>query len=218
MSPVTPSPFWPAARRWTVRGGLGVLLVVALVVGGTAFRVWLYGRIDDRDHADVILVLGAAEYNGRPSPILEARLDHAALLYHEGVAGEIVTVGGRKPGDQYTEAQASDRYLVSYGVPASSVLAINTGNDTLNSMRAAASVLHEHGWSTAVVVSDPWHMYRSEVMAADSGIDAWTSPTHSGPAVQTRQTQFAYIARETAATLFYRLTKAPADDIGTGLG
>jgi uncharacterized SAM-binding protein YcdF (DUF218 family) len=79
-------------------------------------------------------------------------------------------------------------------------------------------VLHQHGWSTAVLVSDPWHMYRSETMAMDSGIDAWTSPTHSGPAVQTRQTQAEYIARETAAMLYYRATNAPADDIGTGLG
>jgi uncharacterized SAM-binding protein YcdF (DUF218 family) len=218
MGPVNGSVTWPVIRRWLVRGVLGGLLVALLVVGGTALRVWQYGRIDDREHADVILVLGAAEYNGRPSSILEARLDHAAALFKEGVASRIVTVGGRKPGDQYTEAEASDFYLTSNGVPGSQILVVNSGNDTLNSMRAAASVLQEHGWSTAVLVSDPWHMYRSETMARDSGIDAWTSPTHSGPAVQTRQTQFEYIARETAAMLYYRFTTAPADDIGTGLG
>jgi uncharacterized SAM-binding protein YcdF (DUF218 family) len=205
-------------RRWLVRGVLAVFLIGLLVIGGTAFRVWQYGRIDDRDHADVILVLGAAEYNGHPSPILTARLNHAAALFKEGVATQIVTVGGRKPGDQFTEAEASDMYLADNGIPMSRILAVNTGNDTLNSMRAAASVLHQHGWSTAVLVSDPWHMYRSETMAMDSGIDAWTSPTHSGPAVQTRQTQAEYIARETAAMLYYRATNAPADDIGTGLG
>ncbi|HEX3789062.1 MAG TPA: YdcF family protein [Pseudonocardiaceae bacterium] len=205
-------------RRWLARFALGVLLLLVLVVGGTAFRVWQYGRIDDRGHADVILVLGAAEYNGRPSPVLQARLDHALTLYQEGVASEIITVGGRKPGDEYTEAQAGDRYLASNGVPASNMIAVNSGNDTLNSMRAAAAVLRAHGWSTAVLVSDPWHMYRSKTMAVDSGIDAWTSPTHSGPAVQTRQTQLEYIGRETAAMLYYRVTKAPADDIGASLG
>ena len=209
---------WKVVRRWLARGLLGGLAAVLLVVGGTAFRVWQYGRIDDRSHADVILVLGAAEYNGKPSPILQARLDHAAALFKEGVADQIVTVGGRKPGDQYTEAEASDFYLAGNGVPATRILAVNSGNDTLNSMRAAAAVIQEHGWSTAVLVSDPWHMYRSETMARNSGIDAWTSPTHSGPAVQTRQTQFEYIARETAAMLYYRFTDAPADDIGTGLG
>jgi len=218
MGPVNGSATSLVIRRWLVRGVLGGLVALVLVVGGTAFRVWQYGRIDDRQHADVILVLGAAEYNGKPSPILQARLDHAAALFKQGVADQIVTVGGRKPGDQYTEAEASDFYLTSYGIPGSHVLAVNSGNDTLNSMRAAADVLHDHGWNTAVLVSDPWHMYRSETMARDSGIDAWTSPTHSGPAVQTRQTQFEYIARETAAMLYYRFTTAPADDIGTGLG
>lgn len=215
---MTASALWPRTRRWLLRAGLGVLLVGALLLGGTAIRVWQFGRIDDRSHADVILVLGAAQYNGEPSSILRARLDHAKALYDEGVAGEIVTVGGRKPKDRFTEAQAGAQYLAGMGVPTGRVLEVNTGNDTLASLRAAAQVLRQHGWATAVLVSDPWHMYRSKAMATDSGIDAWTSPTHSGPAVRTRQTQFRYIARETAAMLYYRATRAPANDIGTEVG
>lgn len=215
---MTVSALWRRSRRWLLRGGIAAVLLGALLLGGTAIRVWQYGRIDDRSHADVILVLGAAQYNGDPSSILRARLDHAKALYDEGVATEIVTVGGRKPKDRYTEAQASERYLVGRGVPNGHVLEVNTGNDTLASLRAAAQVLKQHGWGTAVLVSDPWHMYRSKAMAADSGIEAWTSPTHSGPAVQTRQTQFRYIARETGAMLYYRATRAPADDIGTEVG
>jgi uncharacterized SAM-binding protein YcdF (DUF218 family) len=215
---MTASTWVPLVRRWLVRGVIAFVLVLALVVGGTAFRVWQFGRIDDRGRADVIVVLGAAQYNGDPSSILRARLDHAKTLYDAGVAREIVTVGGRKPKDRYTEAQAGDRYLASKGVPADRIIAVNAGIDTLASLQAAVVVLREHGWSTAVLVSDPWHMYRSEAMAEDSGITAWTSPTHSGPAVQTRNTQFRYIARETAAVLFYRVTRAPADDIGTGIG
>lgn len=205
-------------RRWLVRGVVAALAVFVLVVGGTAFRIWQYGRVDDRDHADVILVLGAAQYDGDPSSILQARLNHAKTLYDQGVAAHVVTVGGRKPSDRYTEAEAGDIYLSQNGVPADRITEVNTGNDTLTSLQAAAAVLKKHGWTTAVLVSDPWHMFRSKTMAIASGIDAWTSPTHSGPAVQTRSTQLRYIVRETAALLYYRVTKAPADDVGTGIG
>lgn len=217
MTYVTGSAVW-LLRRWLVRGALAVVVVLALLVGGTAFRIWQFGRIDDRGHADVILVLGAAQYDGDPSTILRNRLDHARTLYDEGVASEIVTVGGRQPRDRFTEAEASGMYLISRGVPSDRIVEVNAGNDTLNSLRAAASVLRQHSWGSAVLVSDPWHMFRAQTMAKDSGIDAWTSPTHSGPAVQTRSTQLKYIVRETAALLFYRVTKAPADDSGPGIG
>lgn len=215
---VAGSALWSTLRRWLVRGLIGAVAVLVLLVGGSAFRIWQYARIDVRAHADVIIVLGAAQYNGAPSSILESRLNHAKTLYDQSVAGYIVTVGGRKPKDRYTEAQAGDMYLTRNGVPADRIVPVNSGNDTLTSFQAAAVILRQHGWHTAVLVSDPWHMFRSETMAEDAGISAWTSPTHSGPAVQTRQTQLRYIARETAALLFYRVTRAPADDIGAGLG
>jgi uncharacterized SAM-binding protein YcdF (DUF218 family) len=205
-------------RRWLLRGLVAVVALLVLVVGGTAFRIWQYGRVDDRHHADAIVVLGAAQYDGDPSSILQARLDHAKTLYDQGVAREIVTVGGRKPADRFTEAQAGEGYLTGKGVPRDRIVEVNTGNDTLTSLQAVAGVLRRHGWRTAVLVSDPWHMFRSRTMAVASGIDAWTSPTHSGPAVQTRATQLKYIVRETAALLYYRVTKAPADDVGTGIG
>src|SRR6201999_3951792 len=100
---------------------LGAVLVGALVVGGTFFRVGQVARADDRDRADVVVVLGAAQYDGEPSAVLSARLDHAARLWRSGVAPTIVTVGGRRAGDAYTEAEAGQRYLVSYGVPEDAV-------------------------------------------------------------------------------------------------
>jgi uncharacterized SAM-binding protein YcdF (DUF218 family) len=213
-----PGPTLSTVRRWLVRGVIGALAVLVLVAGGSAFRIWQYARVDDRAHADVILVLGAAQYNGDPSSILRSRLNHAKTLYDQGVASHIVTVGGRKPKDRYTEAEAGDMYLAKRGVPVDRIVEVNNGSDTLNSLQAAAVVLRQHGWHTAVLVSDPWHMFRSETMAEDTGITAWTSPTHSGPVVQTRQTQLRYIGRETAALLFYRVTRSPADDIGAGVG
>ncbi|GAB2987042.1 YdcF family protein [Amycolatopsis acidiphila] len=204
---------------WVRRAVFGTLLVVALTIGGTAFRVWQIARVDDRSEADVIIVLGAAQYNGKPSPIFQARLKHAKQLYEDGVAKVIITAGGNRAGDEYTEATAGAQWLVEQGVPKASTLPVGEGRDTLGSLRAVANVVAEHGWHTAVLVSDPWHSLRARTMADDVGMEAWTSPTHSGPIVQTRQTQAMYIFRETGALLFYLLTKTPADDIGgTGLG
>ncbi|OXM62036.1 MULTISPECIES: YdcF family protein [Amycolatopsis] len=204
---------------WVRRAVLGTVLVLVMVVGGTAFRVWQVAREDDRTHADAIVVLGAAQYNGKPSPIFQARLKHAMQLYEDGVAEKIVTAGGNKAGDAYTEATAGANWLIEQGVPRSATLAVGEGSDTLGSLRAVAGVFGERGWRTAVLVSDPWHSLRARTMANDAGLQTWTSPTHSGPIVQTRETQFAYIYRETGALLFYRLTKTPADNIGgTGLG
>jgi vancomycin permeability regulator SanA len=204
--------------RFLRRFVLGVLLIGALVVGGTGFRVWQVARIDDRDTADVVLVLGAAQYAGTPSKVLEARLEHAKNLYDEGVAPYIVTTGGNQPGDTYTEASAGVRWLTENGVPEDHVIPVGEGNDTLGSLKAAAETIHDRGWHTVVIVSDPWHSLRARTMASDVGLDAWTSPTHSGPIVQTRQTQIRYIFYETAALLYYRATKAPADGITRDVG
>lgn len=201
-------------RRFIRRFLIGVLMVGFLVVGGTSFRVWQVARGDDRTTADVVLVLGAAQYAGKPSKVLEARLRHAKDLYDEGVAPYILTTGGNQPGDTFTEATAGDRWLTEHGVPPDHIIPVGEGNDTLGSIEAAAAEMHVRGWRSAVIVSDPWHSLRARTMAADAGLDAWTSPTHSGPIVQTRQTQIRYIFYETAALLYYRATKAPADNIG----
>ncbi|RZQ60339.1 YdcF family protein [Amycolatopsis suaedae] len=208
-----------SAGRWVRRAVLGSLLIVLLVVGGTAFRVWEVARVDDRAKADVIVVLGAAQYNGKPSEILRARLVHAKELFESGVAGYVLTSGGSKDGDRFTEGEAGARWLVDRGVPAERSIVVGEGSDTLGTLRAVADEVRRRGWNTAVIVSDPWHSLRARTMARDEGLEAWTSPTHSGPIVQTRETQAKYIFRETGALLFYRLTKRPADDIGgTGLG
>jgi vancomycin permeability regulator SanA len=107
-----------SVRSALVRLILGGVLVGALIVGGTVFRVWQVARLDDRAKADVVVVLGAAQYDGTPSAVLGSRLDHAARLWRDGVAPVIVTVGGRRVGDNYTEAQAGRKYLTSYGIPA----------------------------------------------------------------------------------------------------
>lgn len=205
-------------RRFLQRFLLGSVLVTMVVIGGTALRVWQVARSDDRPRADTAIVLGAAQYDGRPSDVLRARLQHAKQLYDTGVVRYVVTVGGRKSGDVYTEAEAGERWLTSHGIPRDRVVAVEEGSDTLRSIRAVAAAMKPRGWRTTVLVSDPWHSLRARTMADDTGLVAWTSPTHSGPIVQTRDTQARYILRETGALLYYRLTRAPADDIGVGLG
>jgi uncharacterized SAM-binding protein YcdF (DUF218 family) len=192
--------------------------MAVFVVGGTAFRVWEVARLDDRQPADAVVVLGAAQYDGEPSSIFAARLKHAAALFDADLAPRIVTAGGGRPGDAYTEAEAGRRYLIKLGVPASAVIAVPVGADTLGSLQAVAARAAQDGWSSALIVSDPWHSLRARQMARDSGLTAWSSPTRSGPVVQTRETQARYIVRETGAMLYYRLTHASVDTDTSGLG
>jgi uncharacterized SAM-binding protein YcdF (DUF218 family) len=208
----------PRRGRWVVRVVLGAILMGVFVVGGTAFRVWEVARLDDRQPADAVVVLGAAQYDGEPSSIFAARLKHAAALYDDKLAPRIVTTGGGRPGDVYTEAEAGRRYLIKLGVPASAVIAVPVGTDTLGSLQAVAGRAAQDGWISALIVSDPWHSLRARQMARDSGLTAWSSPTRSGPVVQTRETQARYIVRETGAMLYYRLTHASVDTETSGLG
>ncbi len=214
-APSTPA---RSALAWAPRIVLGALVVALLLVGGTAVRVWQLGRTDERQPVDMIVVLGAAQYDGRPSPVFRARLQHALELYSEGVAPRIVTVGGAAAGDAFTEAQAGEQWLVENGVPGQALLPVDEGRDTFESFEAVAAVAEQRGWRSAVLVSDPWHSLRSRTMAADVGLDATTSPTKRGPVVQTRETQFRYIVRETGALIYYHLTHGSSDFSDPGLG
>lgn len=192
-------------------------LAAVLVVGGTAYAVWKQARADDRAPSDAILVLGSAQYDGVPSPIFEARLDHALDLYERGLAATVVTVGGGRDGDRFTEAEAGEVWLVDAGIPAEAIVAVGEGTNTLTSMQAVAEVYVEQGWSAVIVVTDPWHALRSTRMAQDNRITAVASPTRQGPAVIERETQLRYIVRETGAYLYYRLTgSSPETGVGVG--
>ena len=185
---------------------LAAVLAVVLLVLSTAGAIWWTARQDARPSSDAIVVLGSAQYDGVPSSIFEARLEHALVLFEAGVAPVVVTVGGKADGDRMSEAEAGAQYLSTAGVPAEALRPVPEGADTLESMRSVSRVFGEQGWSTAVLVTDPWHAMRTERMADDAGIDADTSPTRQGPSVYSRTTQFRYILRETAAYLLYRAT------------
>jgi uncharacterized SAM-binding protein YcdF (DUF218 family) len=188
-----------------------VVLLALTIVLFAAGRVWWVARQDDRRVSDVIVVLGAAQFDGRPSSIFTARLVHARDLYKGDVARRIVTVGGNRAGDRFTEAAAGKRWLTAHGVPASKIVAVGMGTDTLTSVRAVARTMERRRWSTAVIVTDPWHSLRTRSMAHDSGIDAVTSPTRQGPAVRTRETELRYVMREAFGYLYYKIFHRSSD-------
>jgi uncharacterized SAM-binding protein YcdF (DUF218 family) len=168
-----------------MRDLLGVLALavigIAVVAGYATWRVWTQGQVDDQRPADAIVVMGAAQYDGRPSPVFEARLDHAVKLFHAGVAPVLVVTGGKAEGDRTTEAATARAYAISRGVPAGAILAEDRSRTTLESIRAVGGLLREHGLSTAVFVSDRPHMLRVLRMAADDGIKGFGSPTTTSP-------------------------------------
>jgi uncharacterized SAM-binding protein YcdF (DUF218 family) len=185
-----------------------LVLTVVLVVGLTATRVWWVARDNATPRSDAIVVLGASQFDGRPSTIFRARLQHAKALFQRGVAPRVVILGGRAAGDRFTEAEAGARFLNERGVE---TVAVGVGRNTLQSLKALDAEFDRRGWRTAVLVTDPWHSLRSRRMATDLGIEAVTSPTRTGPAVRTRAVEVRYIARETAAYLYYRVFRRSSE-------
>jgi uncharacterized SAM-binding protein YcdF (DUF218 family) len=159
-----------------------VVLVVAAYLAVSLAQVVITARVDRARPADAIVVLGAAQYDGRPSPVLAARLDHALDLWRGGLAPLIVVTGGNRPGDRFTEAEASANYLIDRGVPDSALLREVQGTDTWSSLAATARILKARGLRAVVLVSDPYHSARIQGTAAELGLNAVTSPTRTSPA------------------------------------
>lgn len=186
---------------------VGVLLLAVVVLVLTAAAVVRHGGSDDARQADAIVVLGAAQFDGRPQEYLVARLQHAQELYDSGTAPRIVTLGGKQPGDRFTEGQAGRQWLIDHGVPADDVVAVGEGNDTLESIQAAADRFDRAGWTSAVVVTDPWHELRSTTMLSDAGVRAYGSPTTTGPSVSGLGVKVRYVGRETVAFVVYEVSR-----------
>jgi uncharacterized SAM-binding protein YcdF (DUF218 family) len=185
---------------------LGILAVGAVAL--SAVKVWSEAHHDDAsevDRADVIVVLGAAQYDGTPSPIFEGRLDHAALLFEQDRADIVFVLGANQPGDRTTEAEAGRDYLIAQGIPSISVVALPVGHTSFTSLRAASKEMRERGLTNAFLVSDPWHNARIERMAADLGIEGYTSATWTSGA-RTEESRLSGYVRETFAYLHYLIT------------
>jgi uncharacterized SAM-binding protein YcdF (DUF218 family) len=169
---------WPSRLRrafgFAVLLGIGYFLV-------SLFQVWSTGRADQTAPVEAIVVLGAAQYDGEPSPQLAARLDHVVELFNEGRAPLVVTTGGKLPADRFTESEASAEYLIERGVPAEVIIQETQGRSTWESMEGVAEILEERGISKVLLVSDPYHMLRSKLIAEEVGLDPWVSATRTSP-------------------------------------
>jgi len=167
--------------RIALRIGLGLFALVFVYLAVTFVQVWMASRRDEARPSDAIIVLGAAEYDGRPSPVLAARLDHAIQLYRDGIAPVVVVTGGRQPGDRFTEAGASADYLHKHAIPETAILRETTGRTSWESLEAAARFLENRHMARVVLVSDPYHSERIKAIADEVGLDAVTSPTRTSP-------------------------------------
>jgi uncharacterized SAM-binding protein YcdF (DUF218 family) len=161
------------------RAGTFSVLVLAgfMYVCLNIVQVWSVGRSSGTREVDAIVVMGVAQYDGRPSPQLQARLDHVLTLWKSGVAKLVVTTGGNQPGDRFTEARASADYLVAGGIPEAAISMEDIGSTTLQSLQGVAEILHSRGLSSVEIVTDPYHALRSRLIAQDLGLTAYVSPT-----------------------------------------
>jgi uncharacterized SAM-binding protein YcdF (DUF218 family) len=184
-----------ARRVWRRLALFAVALLagyqLALLVG-----LWRQGTLDERRPVDAILVLGAAQWNGAPSPVLRARLDHAVELYRDGYAPRVTVTGGVGNGDRYSEAGVAADYLRDHGIPPDAILGEDRGRSSLESIRGAASVLAARGVSRVLLVSDPPHMLRILRMAQAAGLEAYGSPATASPAVGSLPAQARFLLRE----------------------
>lgn len=160
-----------------VAGCLGL----AIVVGYATYRIYAQGQQDDQRPADALVVMGAAQYDGRPSPVFAARLDHAVELFRAGLAPRLIVTGGKAAGDRTTEAASARAYAIAHGVPSEAILVEDGSRTTVESVRAVADIMRANGLSTAVFISDRSHILRVLRMATDVGITAWGSPTRTSP-------------------------------------
>jgi uncharacterized SAM-binding protein YcdF (DUF218 family) len=210
--------WWPGSvgglRR--IRGmrrvllGLLVLVLAYFAVTTTLVARWM-GK-DERPRVDAIVVLGAAQYDGRPSAIYEARLEHALDLWSDRVAPLLVFTGGKEEGDRFTEGGSGARWALARGVPERAILTEEDSRTTYQNLAGAKRLLERHhpagGRQRIVVVSDPFHMFRAVRQAADLGMDAYPSPTRTSPLSASRLKLTELVLREDLAIAGYLLSGA----------
>lgn len=172
-------------------GWLVLLVVAAWVVSLACVVVWQYR--DTARPSSAIVVLGAAQYDGRPSPVLRARLDHAIELWRRGLAPRLIFTGGRGEGDTTSEGAVGRRYALRRGVPDSAILVESTGRTTSESMRAVARIMRGAPTPDVILVSDPFHMFRLTILARQLGLTAHTSPTRTSPIGANPHARWRYV-------------------------
>jgi uncharacterized SAM-binding protein YcdF (DUF218 family) len=190
-------------RRWLITLAITLVLAAGLLGGSLVVAIYMAARSDQERHADAIVVMGAAQYNGRPSPVLQARLDTTYRVWRDGVAPVIIVTGGKMPGDRFTESEASRDYLVDLGVPEEAILLENEGSTSQTSLQRVGTIARAHDIHTVVIVSDGFHLFRSKLIADRNGMDAYGEPAEDSPILRWTTTEFEYVVREAAGVIAY---------------
>jgi uncharacterized SAM-binding protein YcdF (DUF218 family) len=183
-------------RSFARRLVLGALLALPLSWGALVAAVWWAGHTDRARPADAIVVFGAAQYAGRPSPVLEARLEHALALHRRRVASRIILTGGKQAGDRYSEAEAAARWMRRRGVRGSALITEEASRSTSEQLHAVARIAKRRGLDTLVLVSDPPHMLRLMLTAWRVGLVAYGSPTTTSPIADRSEAGLKYLLAE----------------------
>ena len=188
-----------------------LLAVTALAWLTCLAAVVIRARRDQARAADAIVVLGAAQYVGRPSPVLRARLDHALALWRQGLAPRLILTGGFGVGDTTSEAAVGRSYVIKHGVPDGAIYTEHTGKTTRQSLRAVAAFMRAHGHNRAILVSDPFHMLRLSVLAHRMGLEPFTSPTRTSPISTNSTEEWKYLLSESFKVPFAYLFERRSD-------
>lgn len=178
-----------------------VILAAFLLGGSLVVAIYLQAGRDQSRPVDAIVVLGAAQYDGRPSPVLRARLETALEAWNEGWSDVIIVTGGNLPGDRFTEAEASQMWLVERGVPSDAILLENESNSTEENLSGVAAIMEEQGLHSALIVSDGFHLFRAKYIADSFGIDGYGLPASDSPIGRWSVNEFFYVLREAAAVV-----------------
>lgn len=190
-------------RRWLATLAITLVVGGALLGGSLVVAIYMAARSNQERAVDAIVVMGAAQFNGRPSAVLRARLDTTMRVWQDGVAPLIIVTGGKMPGDQFTESEASRDYLVERGVPEGAIVLENEGRTSQASLRRVAQIAADRGIHSVLIVSDGFHLFRSKLIADRAGLDARGVPVADGPISPWSATELKYVIREAAATLAY---------------
>lgn len=169
-------------RRWrrARRTGYAAFALLTLYYLTCLWVVHATGTSDQARNVDAIVVMGAAQYDGRPSPVLAARLDHVVELWNNGFAPMIITTGYKQPGDRFTEAESSRNYLVERGVPADAIVQVG-GTNSYETLRSVRDALRQRGGESVLLVTDPYHSLRVRMISQELGLMAYVSPTRTSP-------------------------------------
>lgn len=181
-------------------------LFLVLYIGGTAVSIWSYGKVDEKQRADAAIVLGAAVYGEKVSPVFAERLNHGIWLYENDYVEKLIVTGGMGEGNRYSDAYAGKKYMMEQGVSEEDILIEEESAITQENLENAKELMDKNGYVSAIVVSDPLHMKRAMLMAEDSGIEAYSSPTPT-TRYKTWKSKVPFLAREEFFYIGYKLCR-----------